>query len=116
MSLPLEQSPEAPAVGYILKMFPRLSETFILNEILELERQGLRLQIFSIKKPVENLRHQRAAAVRSPIHYLPETLMAAPWQTMRGQLYVALRHRKAWRHGLRHAARHARMAGDTTPL
>jgi len=35
-------------VGYIAKMFPRLSETFILNEVLELERQGLKLRIFSL--------------------------------------------------------------------
>ena len=28
-------------VGYVLKRFPRISETFILHEILELERQGL---------------------------------------------------------------------------
>src|SRR5436309_12542235 len=32
-------------IGYVLKMFPRLSETFIRNEILELERQGLGLRI-----------------------------------------------------------------------
>ena len=28
-------------IGYVLKRFPRLSETFVLNEILELERQGV---------------------------------------------------------------------------
>ena len=37
---------ELMPVGYVLKMFPRLSETFILNEILELERQGVSLHIF----------------------------------------------------------------------
>ncbi|MDP9470652.1 MAG: hypothetical protein M3Q71_08285 [Chloroflexota bacterium] len=31
-----------PKIAYILKMYPRFSETFILNELLELERQGLR--------------------------------------------------------------------------
>ena len=33
-------------VGYLLKCFPRLSETFILNEVLELERQGLDLRVY----------------------------------------------------------------------
>ena len=28
-------------IGYVIKMFPRLSETFILNEVLELELQGV---------------------------------------------------------------------------
>src|ERR1043165_6153574 len=37
-----------PKIGYVLKRFPRLSETFILNEILELERLGSPLQIYSL--------------------------------------------------------------------
>lgn len=40
----------APPVGYILKMYPRFSETFILNELLELERQGVHVRIFSLRK------------------------------------------------------------------
>ena len=35
-------------VGYILKMFPRLSETFILHELLELQRQGIAPAVFSL--------------------------------------------------------------------
>jgi glycosyltransferase involved in cell wall biosynthesis len=38
-------------VAYILSSFPLLSETFILQEILELERQGLQIHIFSCSKP-----------------------------------------------------------------
>ena len=38
-------------VAYLLKTFPRLSETFILNEILGIERLGARLHIFSLKRP-----------------------------------------------------------------
>lgn len=38
--------PEGPRVGYVLKMYPRFSETFVVNEILALERQGLALDIF----------------------------------------------------------------------
>ena len=33
-------------VGYVLKVFPRLSETFVLGEILELERQGVEVEVF----------------------------------------------------------------------
>jgi hypothetical protein len=40
-----------PRVAYVLKMFPRFSETFIVNEVLELERQGLEIRIFSMKVP-----------------------------------------------------------------
>lgn len=38
-------------IGYILKMFPRFSETFVLSEILELERQGVEVRTFSMKLP-----------------------------------------------------------------
>ena len=38
-------------VGYVLKKFPRLSETFILNEILELERQGYEIISLNIGNP-----------------------------------------------------------------
>src|SRR5215469_16973094 len=53
-------------IGYVLKMFPRLSETFILNEILELERQGLALQIFSLKRPADSVTHAQSRLVQSP--------------------------------------------------
>ena len=39
-------------LGYIVSMFPRLSETFIINEILELENLGFDLVVFS-RKPAE---------------------------------------------------------------
>ena len=37
-------------VAYLVKTFPRLSETFILNEILGVEELGLELSIFSLRK------------------------------------------------------------------
>ncbi len=46
-------------VGYILKMFPRLSETFILHEILELERQGVTVDVFSLMAPADGRFHGR---------------------------------------------------------
>jgi len=65
-------------VGYILKMFPRFSETFILSEILELERQGLELRIFSLKRPNDGVVHADVACVRAPVTYLPESPLHAP--------------------------------------
>jgi glycosyltransferase involved in cell wall biosynthesis len=38
-----------PHVGYVLTVFPRLSETFVLNEVMALERLGLPITIFSQK-------------------------------------------------------------------
>src|SRR2546429_9040010 len=38
-----------PKVGYVVSAWPRLSETFILNEVVGVERLGVRLQIFAVK-------------------------------------------------------------------
>ncbi|PYV26008.1 MAG: hypothetical protein DMG27_08085, partial [Acidobacteria bacterium] len=38
-------------IAYIIKSWPRLSETFILSEVAALERQGVLLRIFSVKEP-----------------------------------------------------------------
>ena len=62
-------------VGYLLKCFPRLSETFILNEVLELERQGLDLRVYSLNEPQEPVRHRLASQVRTKIQYLPFPLL-----------------------------------------
>ena len=78
-------------IGYIVKMFPRLSETFILNEILELEQQGLAVRIFSLKRPVDTVLHAQTKYVSSPISYLPEKFQQAPFRVVRSHLHV-------WRH------------------
>lgn len=61
-------------IGYLLKTFPKLSETFILNEILELERQGLNLHIFSLRKPQDTHHHPAVSQIQAPITYLPSML------------------------------------------
>ena len=64
--------PPRPAgtVGYILKGFPRLSESFISNEIRLLERNGLRMHVFAIKTGDE-LGEQALAEISTPVTYLP---------------------------------------------
>lgn len=62
--------PSKAKVAYILKMFPRFSETFILNEVLELERQGADLQIFSLKTPNDGRVHADVSKVQAPVHYV----------------------------------------------
>jgi glycosyltransferase involved in cell wall biosynthesis len=57
-------------IAYLLKTFPKLSETFILNEILELERQGVDLHIFSLREPSETKMHAGVAEVKAEVTYL----------------------------------------------
>lgn len=41
----------AARVGYVLKRFPRLSQTFVLRELLAHQRAGLNMTVFSYRKP-----------------------------------------------------------------
>jgi glycosyltransferase involved in cell wall biosynthesis len=54
-------------VGYVLKKFPRLSETFILNEVLGVERSGLDVTVFSLRPPDDEPRHHDTSNVRADV-------------------------------------------------
>ncbi len=76
-------SVDGPRVGYVLKKYPRLSETFILNEILGLEALGVPLRVFSLRLPDEGRFHADVARVRADIDYLPEMRSAATYEAFR---------------------------------
>ena len=59
-------------IGFLLKTYPKLSETFILEEILGLERLGVKLHIFSLNPPQDATVHSTFDQVRAPVTYLPE--------------------------------------------
>ncbi len=73
------QSPRLK-IGYVVKMFPRLSETFVLNEIIELEQQGAEVVVFSLKKPNEGRFHQQVSRLKATVFYL-EDLDPKKWQS-----------------------------------
>lgn len=64
------QSDLSLRVGYVLKKYPRLSETFILNEILGLESSGVDVSVFSLRLPDEGRFHRELASVRADVTYL----------------------------------------------
>ena len=72
MPLPVESG----TLGMILKGYPRISETFISNEILLLEQQGLRIRIFSMRSPREAFTHASVGRIRARVDYLPETILS----------------------------------------
>ncbi len=59
-------------IGYILKSYPRMSETFIANEIYLLEKLGLKLRLFSILDLSDPQRHAVVDETRAPVSYLPQ--------------------------------------------
>ncbi len=66
--------PEGGRVAFVLKGYPRLSETFIAQEIRALEQRGLDIQIVSLRHPTDRARHPVHGQIRAPVLYLPEYL------------------------------------------
>lgn len=78
-------------VAYIVRSFPRLSQTFILNEMLAVERLGVRLHLFAMTNPHEAIVQPEVAQLQAPIIYLddlPETRFADPQRVARVQRFV----------------------------
>lgn len=63
-----------PVLGIILKGYPRISETFITNEILLLEKLGLKIRIFSMRHPREMFFHDHIREIKARVDYLPTEL------------------------------------------
>lgn len=59
-----------PGVGYVIKGFPRLSESFISSEVLRLERIGKRITVFALA-PGDQMAAPVLADLTSPLAYLP---------------------------------------------
>jgi glycosyltransferase involved in cell wall biosynthesis len=73
----------------LLKGYPRLSETFIAQELLGLERAGFRLELVSMRRPTDKKRHPVHDEIKAPVHYLPEYLHEEPMRVLRALLKVA---------------------------
>lgn len=74
----------ARRVAFVLKGYPRLSETFIAQEIAALEEDGLDIHIVSLRHPTDRARHPVHAQVRAPVLYLPEYLKDEPRRVLAG--------------------------------
>lgn len=86
-------------VAFVLKGYPRLSETFIAQEILELERRGLDIHIISLRHPTDNEIHPVHNDIKAPVTYLPEYLRDEPSRVLRawGQMRRLPGYVKAWK-------------------
>ena len=71
-------------IAFVLKGYPRLSESFIAQEIRALEAQGLDLRIVSLRHPTDGATHPIHREIRAPVLYLPEYLHRAPLRVLRG--------------------------------
>ncbi len=78
-----------PEVAIAMKGYPRLSETFIAQELLGLQQGGLPFAIWSLRRPTDADRHLMHRQITAPVNYLPEYLHDEPARVARG-LFAAL--------------------------
>lgn len=69
-------------IAYLLKKFPRLSETFVLDEILGQERLGRDVFVFSRRPPDDEPRHPQLTTLRAPVEVLPPKDELDPWRLL----------------------------------
>jgi glycosyltransferase involved in cell wall biosynthesis len=77
-------SVDRPAVLFLLKGYPRLSETFIAQEIRSLEKRGLDIRIQAMRHPTDARVHPVNREIAAPVGYLPEYLHHEPLRTLNG--------------------------------
>lgn len=75
-------------LAIVLKGYPRLSETFIAQEILALERRGIAIDIWSLRHPTDPAVHPMHKSIEAPVFYLPEYLHQAPWRVLRAAFWA----------------------------
>lgn len=78
----------AARVAIVVKGYPRLSETFIAQEILALEKAGFNLDIWSLRQPTDRYVHPMHKQIAASRHYLPEYLHEAPWRVLMGMWHA----------------------------
>ena len=75
-----------PKIVIVLKGYPRLSETFIAQELLGLEQAGFELALVALRRPTDKKRHPVHDEIRAPVLYLPEYLHDEPARVLSGLL------------------------------
>ncbi len=75
-------------IAVVVKGYPRLSETFIAQEILGLERRGVSQLIVALRKPYDPFIHDLHRQITADVLYLPEYLKDDPKRVARARKWA----------------------------
>jgi glycosyltransferase involved in cell wall biosynthesis len=75
-------------VGLLVKIFPKLSETFILEEILGLEKRGVALRLYTLAAPTDAMTHAQVRSVRAPLTRVPDAAASREFVTRHLRLFA----------------------------
>jgi len=79
------QEHAAPRVAYVMSRFPKITETFILYEILELEQAGLAVEICPLLRERATVVHPEAARMMPRVRFRPflsGAIVASLWRRL----------------------------------
>src|SRR4051794_32216720 len=79
-------------VAYIMSRFPKLTETFVLYEMLALEQQGVRVELYPLLRERTTVMHPEAAAMVERAHFQP----FLSWPILRAQMRFLRRKPRAY--------------------
>jgi colanic acid/amylovoran biosynthesis glycosyltransferase len=83
-------------LGYVVKRFPRISETFVAAELIELERQGERVTVFAVSRPQEPFAHAFVNELQAPVIYLPHRPLREPVRVGRALVSMLRSDARGW--------------------
>src|SRR5262245_66598689 len=79
--------PPAVKLAYIMSRFPKITETFVLYEILELRRLGMEVEIYPLIRESSSAEHPEVAEVMDSVRFQPflsgPILLANLWFLLR---------------------------------
>jgi glycosyltransferase involved in cell wall biosynthesis len=84
------------AVAVLVNVWPKLSETFILEEVLALERRGVSMLIYTLSPESDELRHDDVAQVKAPVAGVPPLGIASLHRHLKAHFGAVLRHPWGW--------------------
>lgn len=87
----------APRVAYMMSRFPKLTETFILYEILAVQAQGVTVELYPLQREQTSVMHPEAAPLVARAHYQP----LLSWAILRAQWHYLRRKPRAYLGALR---------------
>jgi glycosyltransferase involved in cell wall biosynthesis len=78
------ESPTEARIGYVVKVYPRFSETFIVTELLAREAAGDDITIFALRTSDDPRFHPELARVAAEVNYAPQpTRPSELWDVLR---------------------------------
>jgi colanic acid/amylovoran biosynthesis glycosyltransferase len=98
-------------VGYVVKRFPRASETFIGQEILGLERLGVEVVIFALRPNDRSVEHEWLAKLSAPVYTFEPQGFSTCWRALQERSRSSSQQRQAVHAALLTAFDHPKRSG-----